>query len=176
MRNYIKYIPLWWKFEGQYLHLDLHRAIKNLISWFTVISKDRDYDYTSIYDVLEFKLNKMLKSFIKNNRYIQTDDNIKYLKLSLSLIKKIKDDYYVDYHHDIVTEKWGESNYYFKDIEDSPGYSTMEMSNPNIDTPEKQKEYDDFYSLEMDKGRKKQKKAKKLLFTILEDKIETWWI
>ena len=176
MRNYITYLPLWWKFKGQYLHLDLYRSIKNLFTWFTIICKDRDYDYSSIYDILEFKLNNMLNSFIKNNRYVKNDDNIKYIKLSLSLIKKIKDDYYIDLHHDIIDEKWGESDFYFKDIEDKPGYSSMEMRNPNIDTPEKQKEYSEFFSLEMKKGYKKQKKAKKLLFTILEEKIETWWI
>lgn len=43
--------------------------IKNLIAWFPVIWKDRDWDRYYLYNIMIFKLNKMEKFFNSNKTF-----------------------------------------------------------------------------------------------------------
>ena len=54
-------IRLWWKFDGKYLHRDIAQGIKNLIKWFPIIWKDRNWDDSFIFDILQFKLQNQAK-------------------------------------------------------------------------------------------------------------------
>ena len=49
-------IKLWWRFEGRYYHKTFIRGIKNLWKWLPVVWKDKDWDPSHIYKILQFKL------------------------------------------------------------------------------------------------------------------------
>lgn len=49
-------IKLWWRFDGKYLHKTIKYGIVNLWKWFPVIWKDRNWDHSYIYKILQFKL------------------------------------------------------------------------------------------------------------------------
>ena len=65
MKNFLEKLKLWWEFEGKYLHRDFIEGIKNLIKWFPIIWKDRNWDHSYIYEILKFKLKKTFKPFNK---------------------------------------------------------------------------------------------------------------
>ena len=78
-------------------------SIKNLIKWFPIIWRDRDWDYAYIEDILLFKLNNMHKRF-SNPDTTHVDWNSKHakpafkaLKLSIQILERRRDNYYTDY-------------------------------------------------------------------------------
>ena len=53
---------LWWlRWEAKYSHKDLYQGIKNLVRWFPIIWRDRDWDDHYIFEVLKFKLKNQSK-------------------------------------------------------------------------------------------------------------------
>lgn len=104
-------------------------GLNNLRKWFLVIWNDRDDDYFFVYNILKFKLNLTLKELTKEpiDGYVYTNlrNKIKWIKTSIRLIDKLKNESYLD--------------------------STL----------------DDF-------GIRSHDKAKRLLFKILDQYLETW--
>ena len=56
----------WFRWDWKHFHKYLYYGIKNLITWFPVIWKDRDWDDYYILEILKFKINKTANSFEKN--------------------------------------------------------------------------------------------------------------
>jgi hypothetical protein len=78
-------------------------SIKNLIKWFPIIWRDRDWDSTYIEEMLLFKLNNMYKRFSDPNAtYVDWDSKyakpvLKALKLCIQILERRKNNYYTDY-------------------------------------------------------------------------------
>jgi hypothetical protein len=192
MKMLFKNPYLWWKFEGRYYHKDLYRGIKNLIQWFPVIWKDRDWDSYYIFTILEHKLTLQAKGISKRDIHVNAQRDAEIMMTCVRLMDKIKDDYYeseyMDYH---------EINLWFEDIEDSSGYSTMKSEMISEKFDEYFKKYPLIYkrvlngegifpvNQKIGNERKQtiatniayinQERANKLLFKILETNIKRWW-
>jgi len=54
--NFFRRIWLWWEHDGKYLHKEIKWGIQNLIYWFPIIWKDRNWDGHYIYEVMKHKL------------------------------------------------------------------------------------------------------------------------
>jgi hypothetical protein len=192
MKMLFKNPYLWWKFEGRYYHKDLYRGIKNLIQWFPVIWKDRDWDSYYIFTILERKLTLQAKGISKRDIHVNAQRDAEIMMTCVRLMDKIKDDYYeseyMDYH---------EINLWFEDIEDSSGYSTMKSEMISEKFDEYFKKYpliykrvlngEGIFPINQKIGSEKkqtiatniayinQERANKLLFKILETNIRRWW-
>jgi hypothetical protein len=192
MKMLFKNPYLWWKFEGRYYHKDFYRGIKNLIQWFPVIWKDRDWDSYYIFTILERKLTLQAKGISKRDIHVNAQRDAEIMMTCVRLMDKIKDDYYeseyMDYH---------EINLWFEDIEDSSGYSTMKSEMISEKFDEYFKKYPLIYkrvlngegifpvNQKIGNERKQtiatniayinQERANKLLFKILETNIKRWW-
>jgi hypothetical protein len=188
--NIFRKIYLWWRFDGRYYHNDLIRGIKKLWYWFPVIWKDRDYDDHFIFEVLKHKLKAQSKYIGENDRHTRAQLDAKRMKLCVSLIQKIQDEYYnMEYMGYCKDRVW------FTDCEDRPGHSlyNSEVLSENFD--EFFKKYPLVYKRVLGgegpfslKGRENDKKiiamnichinqqrAHKLLFKIMEQNILGWW-
>ena len=192
MKMLFKNPYLWWKFEGRYYHKDLYRGIKNLIQWFPVIWKDRDWDSYYIFQILEHKLKLQAKGIAKRDIHVNAQRDAEIMMTCVRLMEKVRDGYYeleyIDYY---------ESNIWFKALEDKPEYSTMESDIISENFDEYFKKYpliykrvlngEGFFSID-DKSEKEnkqriamnmayinQERAHKLLFKILETNIKEWW-
>lgn len=179
-------IQLWWKYKGRYIIPSIKQGIKNLIRWFPVIWKDRNYDHQFIFEILEFKLAEQSKYLKSNDRHVSTARETEKMDLCVRLIRKIKSDYYgmeyMDYH---------KSKFNFIDI---PGteYSELDI----VELSENFQAYFDKYPLAYKKvtatnkyvfvNDTKQKIAMNiavynqnrchaLLFKIIECNIGNWW-
>ena len=183
---------LWWKFEGRYYHKDLYRGIKNLLKWIPVIWKDRNWDHTFIYDILEHKLKLQSEYIGKYGNHVTAKRDAEIMMVCVKLIQRLKDGYYDGENHD-----YHKTKYWFEDIEDKPGYSTMESELLEENFDDYFKKYplihkrvlngEGVFNIQVDdEGGRKERvamnisrinhdRARKLLFKIMEENIEKWW-
>lgn len=177
-------IRLWWKFEGQYYHKDFAYGVKNLIKWFPVIWKDRDWDDHFIWRIMIQKLKNQSKYIGQRDYHTRAKRDAEIMMTCVRLMERVSDEYYnieyMDYH---------DSDYNFIDSKDHPGYKELEI----VENWEK---YDDYfakyplvhkavlkeYPNETDKYRiammiahKNHNRARKLLFNLMDRNIECWW-
>lgn len=157
------------------------RRIKNLIRWFPIIWKDQDWDDHYIWEILKFKLKNQAEYIGNHDRHTRAKRDSQIMMLCVRLIEKVQSEYYsseyMDYH---------ESDYNFVDSKDFPGMY-------ELDIVEKSERFDEFFKkyplvyrcvpdLNAPKSRiaiqiahMNHKRARKLLFNILEKNIEGWW-
>jgi len=182
---YHKY--LWWKFEGKYIISDTIKGIKNIVKWFPIIWKDRDYDHSYIFTILKKKLRYQADYLEKNNNYISSLRQVQIIRTCIKLIDKINDDYYhmeyTDYH--VSSHDWLDYN---EDEYLNKGYKEMKTTLISENFNEYFTKYRLVYSkliklypndskinLATKIAHQNQKRCKKILFSILENNIENWW-
>jgi hypothetical protein len=186
----IEKISLWYRFDGRHIPRNIIEGIKNIIYWFPIIWKDRNWDHHYIYEILKHKLKAQSKYIGDKNRHTRAKYDAQRMKLCVNLIQKIEDDYYGMEYMD-----YAETDFWFEDVEDKPGYSTIKSDII-------WEKYDDYFkkypllykrvingegvfSLEGREGDKQliamniahinEDRAHKLLFKILEKNIQSWW-
>ena len=190
--NLFRRIYLWWHFDGRYYHLQFKRGVKNIIYWFPVIWKDRDWDSHYIFEILQHKLEAQANYIGRRDLHTRAQLDAKRMRLCISLIKKVQEeDYtmeYMDYHKDRV---------WFTDVEDRPGnslYNSEEvwekydeyfakyplvykrvMKGDGVFTLDGRNESDIKRVIAMNIAHLNHDRARKLLFKIMEENIEGWW-
>jgi hypothetical protein len=134
-------------------------GVNNLIYWFPVIFADRYYDHSFIYELLIHKLKRDAVLFKKNNIYIGVDYDVGKINLCVSLLEKVKEEFY---KHEYV------------DYEDSSSLDIFYNKYPRI--------YEKILKEERPEGFiayciawHNHERARKLLFLLLEKHIERWW-
>jgi hypothetical protein len=190
--NFFRRIWLWWEHDGRYYHKYFISGVKNLIYWFPIIWKDRNWDGHYIFEIIQHKLVAQANYIGKRDFHTRAQLDAKRMRLCVKLIKKIQEeDYtmeYMDYTKDRV---------WFTDCEDRPGSSLYNSE----EVWEKYDEYFKKYPLVYKKvlkgegvftldGRDESQmkrviamniahlnhdRARKLLFKIMEENIEGWW-
>jgi len=166
------------------------KGVKTIIKWMPYTYKDRDWDYNFIYEMLQRKIQFTRDHIVKNNRHTGVEASNYWMTVVLNLIDAVKnEEYSVEYfkyikkHHnfDLVDEKdENGGNLYelnsrvvydktYKYVKLNPSKARLlSKSNPefkNMDDEDKAREI----------GQAKHEQAKKLIFMILERKIEYWW-
>jgi hypothetical protein len=165
--------------------------VKNLIRWFPVIAKDRDYDDYFIFEILKTKLKHQAKYIGDRDIHVNAKRDAKIMMTCVSLIEKIQDEYYggeyIDYH---------ESRYKWLDVEGKPDRKQLEIE----EISENYDEYfakhksavkrvladkklqifklngdDDKQRLAMNLGYYNEKRAQDLLFKLINRNIRGWW-
>jgi hypothetical protein len=186
----LRFISLWWNHEGKYLHLEIKRGVKNLIYWFPIIWKDRNWDSSYIFDIMKHKLTSQANYIGRRDYHTRAQLDAKRMRLCVKLIDLVKDEFYsteyFDYHK---TKHW------FQDLPEKPGYSSWESRLLEENFDDYFKKYPLIYKRVMNgegifnrEGREEDKhliamnighinhdRARKLLFKIMEENIEGWW-
>jgi hypothetical protein len=180
-----KYLPIWAK--------EFFTGIKNIIKWAPTIWKDRDWDGGFIYKILQKKLEFQQKELVGANRSVDTWIANRDITICLNLVERIKDDFYgmeyLDYHKssfksipldgeykgyselkiDIVYEKF--DDYISKNkLTQKKAIKYLEENSERYSSPSTDKKLQC-----MTISHLKQEKARRLLFKIMENKIESWW-
>jgi hypothetical protein len=190
----LRFIPLWWNHEGKYLHLEVKNGIKNLIYWFPIIWKDRNWDSHYIFEIMKHKLSSQADYIGRRDLHTRAQLDAKRMKLCVKLMKLVQDEFYSGEYSDFHKTK-----HWFEDIENKPGYSSWESrlleenfddyfkkypliykrvingegifslgDHDNVSTDKKQR-------IAMNIGHINHDRARKLLFKIMEENIERWW-
>jgi len=176
---------LFWKFEYRYYWSNLKNGIRNLIAWFPVIWKDKDWDDSFLFEVVKFKITKMAKSHGAYMPYVGNKRNVEIMNLIVRLIDKFQDETYLHEYFDYVDEK-----IWFEKVEGA-GYYNMKSEILKDDLDEyfqkypllkKQAEQHPFYkqtpdrvTLAISMGMIEHEKAKCLIFELMKRNVEKWW-
>jgi hypothetical protein len=190
----LRFIPLWWRHDGRYLHLEFKRGVKNLIYWFPIIWKDRNWDSHYIFEIMKHKLSGQADYIGRRDLHTRAQQDARRMRLCVKLMGLVQDEFYSteysDYHK---TKHW------FADIDEKPGYSSWESrlleenfddffkkypliykrvlngegifsleDHDNVSTDKKQR-------IAMNIGHINHDRARKLLFKIMEENVERWW-
>lgn len=175
-------------------------SVGNLIKWFPVIWKDRDWDDHYIFEVFKFKLEKQAKYIKEKGFHTNSDLDAKRIMLCVKLMEKVQEDFYTMEYMD-----YEDKDFFFvptgEGIEDGDGgyYMETRLKKENLNDFFKihplvykkivtDKKYhifkmdnEDLTSYEVKSrialniGRYNHERARKLLFKILSENIEKWW-
>lgn len=165
--------------------------VYNLIRWFPVVWKDRDWDDHYIWEILKFKLKNQAKYIGDRDTHTQSKYDAEKMMLCVRLIDKVQHEYYsaeyMDYH---------ESDYNWLDVEDKPDYKELNI----VEVSER---YDEYFNqhraavrkilankehqifelaeeeykrrLAMNLSHYNEKRAQDILFRLLNRDIRGWW-
>ena len=155
---------------------------KNIIKWSPTLFEDRDWDQYHIYTILQKKIEFQRKEIVYANRSTRVWQDNRDMTIILNLLQRVKNGYYESEHTD----------YYEMKVETIPveGTSLKQMKFEILS--ERYDEYLNKYKSSVRKVLKEegeidketlcmlvathnQEKARKLLFKLLEQKIERWW-
>jgi hypothetical protein len=176
-----RYMPIWLK-----TFID---GVFNIIRWIPVIYRDNDWDSTYILDILKYKLINQRAYLIKHNRHLGIPETNRDITICLNLIERLREDFYEMEYTDYKV-----SNFEFIPSLEHPDCVEVNcdiisdnlmdyinkykiqlkkvlISNPHLslDTPEGR------LGVAIRISRLNHDKCKKLLFNILDRKIEYWW-
>jgi hypothetical protein len=188
--NFFRRIWLWWNHDGKYLHKEIKWGIQNLIYWFPIIWKDRNWDGHYIYEVMKHKLKAQANYIGRRDFHTRAQLDAKRMRLCVSLIEKVQDDFYqmeyMDYHKDRVwftpcedrpdlhqynsEEVWEKYDEYFKKY--PLVYKRVLKGEGSIDRKGRE---EDKHIIAMNIAYLNHDRARKLLFRIMEENIEGWW-
>jgi len=186
----IEKISLWWRFDGRHIPRNIKQGIKNIFYWFPVIWKDRNWDQFYIYEVLKHKLKAQANYIATQDRHTKAKQDARRMMICAKLLQKMQDDTYTIEHMD-----YAETDFWFEDVKDNPGYSTIEskiiwekyddyfkkypliykrvMNGEGVFSLEGKE--DDKQRIAMNIALINQERAHKLLFKIMESNINSWW-
>ncbi len=153
---------------------DIQIGIKNLIVWFPVIWKDRQWDFWFIYEILHKKLS-LMEHFIRNHgHHVRAEQDADNIKKCVLLLKRLKDDDYSESAFKQHRDKWGEPEFNWVDC-DRPDCHKLLIEYDNIKTEEdKNKERKDFKNAYEHEEYLKHQDLD-LLFKLMRKHIQTWW-
>jgi hypothetical protein len=185
-----KLYNFYWKNLGGWGIKNFLVSVENLIRWFPIIWRDRDWDDHYIWEILKNKLRWQAKYIGDRDWHTRSEMDARRMRLCASLMDKIQSDFYqaeyMDYH---------ESSYNWLPVEDSESVQ-LDIKTESERFDEYFKKYplvykkiladknlqvfcieDENYKqrIAMNIGRYNHKRARKLLFLIMEENIEGWW-
>jgi len=156
----------------------------NLIKWFPTIWNDRDWDGHYILKILQKKIEFQRKELVSANRHTRIESDNRDMTLALNLLERVKEEYY-----SLECMDYWDSEMVFDDVPENPELKSIEVNT----TAERYDEYLSKYPSsvraltkehgeELDKQRLclmvsnyNHKKANKLLFRVLEERLAFWW-
>lgn len=191
-------VRLWWNFDARYYHKDFIQGVKNLWKWFPVIWRDRDWDTNFIYEIIKVKLNNQADYIGGKNRHTRAKRDAELMKLCSRLIQRCQDD-----HYDMEYMDYHESNYNFLDITDEDDIPEKYRKGKKLDIELVSENFDDYFKkyprqykrvmsgevsrfsrpieekdkqvIAMEIAHENQDRCRKLLFKLMERRIEGWW-
>lgn len=190
--NFFRRIWLWWNHDGKYYHKYFKQGVKNIIYWFPIIWKDRNWDGHYIFEILQHKLKAQADYIGRRDFHTRAQLDAKRMRLCVKLIKKVQEeDYtmeYMDYAKDRVwftpcedrpdlhqynsEEVWEKYDEYFKKY---PLIYKRVLKGEGVFTLNGRDESDMKKVIAQNIAHLNHDRARKLLFKIMEENIEGWW-
>jgi hypothetical protein len=176
----------WFLWDAKHIHRDIAQGFKNLWRWFPIVWKDRDWDDHFIFEALKFKLKNTANYFEEKQRFVGWEDEVKYIRICEKLIKRIQDDYYQTEYMDYVNMEFdlipisNTDRFEYKSTVTENNlnkyFALYPKTKKKVLLSDRYKTYvptDTGIALAM--GVERHLKARKLLFKIMERRIEGWW-
>lgn len=164
------YYAFTWKFFGK-----PWQDIKKMYGWYVnVFNNDFDFDGCSLFQIMEYKLQRLEKCLLKGMAHQSTKD-MKALKLAIKLAGRLKDDKYDEVAYDRHVKKWGESKRWFEPCELNKDLSVWKSSRSNVKTPEDEKQCSDDLRAFYEASYARCKKEERYFYNILHTFLRNLW-
>lgn len=168
---------------------DFIQGCKNLVLWFPEVWNWRNFDHGYLEDFMEKGLREMSRGIGERDFHVDAKQDARNMKIAAELINRVHNEYYgmeyMDYHESELV--WIPENKHFRleSKELGRNFSAYFAKYPRIykqvvvkykerlakeDTPE-----DVEYRIAFFMSRENHARAKRLLYTILHDHMESWW-
>jgi len=155
----------------------LKTSITNVIKWFPIIWNDRDFDGHYAFEILKFKLNKQANYVALKGNPIEA----KHIRVVTRLIDLVQSEFYLMEWADYYETEWE-----FSSTED-PAFKKVTIKTTTENFSGFYSKYPHAYAKVVKPGDSKDliamnisvynhNKAKDLLFKILKNDIEKWWL
>lgn len=167
--------PVGWIVDKYYdwIHVPIIRfkaSIENLISWFPIIWRDRDWDHWYFFKLLHFKLQRMEKC-IREGHYEGCESDADDIQICVEALSRLIEDDYCTEEWDEIHKKWGEMK--FIPCSDRPNCSIMTFE--NIKTEEDEKEHSKDIKRVAEKEEEEIKGDIYITFEVIKDNVLKWW-
>lgn len=162
-------LKLWKK-----IRTTLKKIIKT-ISWFPVIWHDTDWDYSSIFYLLDFKLDKMEKAFRSQQSVsVYAPIAAKQMKYARFLIDRIMKDDYCKKEYETHEQKWGKLIHNTIPIEGSTNVKVdFYRTKARATGQEKTEKAESWQIIELNEKRREEDLDR--LFRHIRKYIQRWW-
>ena len=91
-------------YVGFYGFKKIYRFIKRLYRWLPVLWKQEDWDYAYLYDVMQIKMEELLKCLKEDNLHLNSKKRARELAICLEYFKRMREpEDYIDIPVDDVT-------------------------------------------------------------------------
>ena len=151
------------------IYWQVENGISNLVNYFPLIWKDRNYDYVYMYDMLEFKISRMRDRFKVQQIFVGWERQVERMDLILSLMAKVRSEFYegecLTYTSTFRTPRPPKDGVYvyLKKYQRQYRYYVDIKGETDLDRIARLISYDN------------QKRAKRILFQLIHNNIDSWW-
>jgi len=156
------------------LFRNIKYGIENLILWFPIIWRDRNWDHVYIYDIFRHKLDLMEKNIRKYGNHVDAEKDSDKIKICVNLLDRLLKDKYHNNAYKDYYKKWGETQIEWGD-ENKSGSSLVKITHPNVKTDKDKKEERKHYKRCMDHEQYLKEQDLDLLFKTMRKHIQKWW-
>lgn len=139
--------------------------IKRIFNWIPMLWKIWDFDYQSSIDVFIFQLENIAAFLESSKSYSASADvNASQIRRTVSLMKQVYDEKFSMEYYEYLEEKYGKKQQILSRFGNEFGKTAEEIKNIN------EEEMTLFLA-----SKKKQEKAHKLVWKLIENNIQRWW-
>lgn len=85
----------------------LWTSIKTTVVWLPIIWRDRDWDYSFLFSLLQFKLKRMEKLFRERGCHVSATKDARRMRICCLLLGRLIDDRYMEMAFRAHGKKWG---------------------------------------------------------------------
>lgn len=166
--RFIKKVKDFFQYEVPY-------GVRNLISWFPIIWKDRNWDYWFIYVILRHKLHLMEQNIRRYGHHTTSDKDADKIKVCVLLLDRLIND---DYHENVYYQyykRWGHPEMVFQEFTKNSKLGELLFRYPNVKNEEDDKLRHAQYLSKGQLSEALKKQDLDLLFKIMNKHIQTWW-
>lgn len=167
---------------------DFIKGVKNLIKWFPIVWRDRDWDDHYIFEILKFKITNQADYISKKDRHTLAQRDAQIMRTCVRLMERVQSEYYNTEYQDYV-----ESKFDAVPSKDRPGSYEMNVTIVKENFGDYISKYPTAYrkvmltdkeplfpirnseTLAMNIAYFNHNRARRILFTLLERNIERWW-
>lgn len=140
----------------------IYYGIGNIITYAPTVWKDRDWDYIYFYDLMYFKLSRMLEHHKKYNCFTSQDDTVSELQEALDILDRLIDNEYDTIEINKIFDKYGLSHDTLENY-----MKSHKILNESHNDDEITKAFETAYDIH--------KRDLDKLFKLIANNVEGWW-
>jgi len=188
-KRWFRSIVLWWEFNGSHVLDNIKKGLENIWYWLPVIWKDRHWDHSCIFHILEHKLKAQAHRLHTADLHFSARRDAEIIKTGVRLIDKVDNEFYsmepmnyykdkhwfepVEGNHDLKRWKARRLEQNFDEY-----FAKYPLTYKRVlrgEGPYKVDDKKDKDQIARAIGYYNHQRARKLLFKIMEQNIEKWW-